>query len=64
VPVLKVGRIAGQFAKPRSSDTEAVGELTLPLVPGPHGERHRDSEDARRPEPDRLLTAYHQARPP
>ncbi len=61
VPVLKVGRIAGQFAKPRSSDTEVVGGLTLPSFRGHMVNDIGPSEDARRPDPTRLLTAYHQA---
>ena len=61
VPVLKVGRIAGQFAKPRSSDTEEVGGLTLPSFRGHMVNDVAPSEDARRPDPTRLLTAYHQA---
>ena len=39
VPVVKVGRIAGQFAKPRSAGTERVGERGAAVVPGPHGQR-------------------------
>ncbi len=61
VPVLKVGRIAGQFAKPRSSDTEEVGGLTLPSFRGHMVNDIAPSDDARRPDPTRLLTAYHQA---
>jgi 3-deoxy-7-phosphoheptulonate synthase len=61
VPVLKVGRIAGQFAKPRSSDTEVVGDLTLPSFRGHMVNDIGPSEEARRPDPTRLLTAYHQA---
>ena len=49
VPVVKVGRIAGQFAKPRSSPTEAVDGVELPGVPRPHRQRrrpHRGGPDA------------------
>ena len=41
VPVVKVGRIAGQFAKPRSAPIERVGDIDLPCVPRPHGQRRR-----------------------
>jgi 3-deoxy-7-phosphoheptulonate synthase len=61
VPVLKVGRIAGQFAKPRSSDTETIGDLVLPSFRGHMVNDIGPSEDARRPDPTRLLTAYNQA---
>ena len=61
VPVLKVGRIAGQFAKPRSSDTEEVGGRTIPSFRGHMVNDIAPSDDARRPDPTRLLTAYHQA---
>jgi 3-deoxy-7-phosphoheptulonate synthase len=61
VPVLKLGRIAGQFAKPRSSPTERVGDLELPAFRG-----HIINDDvpipsARVPDPTRMLTAYHQS---
>ena len=61
VPVLKLGRIAGQFAKPRSAPTEHVGELELPVFRG-----HIINDDvpipaARVPDPRRMLTAYHQS---
>ena len=39
LPVVKVGRIAGQFAKPRSSPTEQVGDAELPVLPRAHGQR-------------------------
>ncbi len=55
MPVLKVGRIAGQYAKPRSSDTDAAG------LPSYRGDMVNDLEataEARRPDPGRLLRAY------
>jgi len=61
VPVLKVGRIAGQFAKPRSSPTEIVGDLELPSFRGHIVNDIAPTADARVPDPQRLLTAYHQA---
>jgi 3-deoxy-7-phosphoheptulonate synthase len=61
VPVVKVGRIAGQFAKPRSSPTETVGGVELPAFRGHLV--HDDAPDpaARVPDPSRLLAAYHQS---
>ena len=61
VPAIKVGRIAGQFAKPRSSATETVGDRVLPSFRG-HMVNGPDFTDAaRRPDPERLLAAYHQS---
>ncbi len=61
VPVVKVGRIAGQFAKPRSSPTERVGEVDLPSFRGHMVNDMAPTADARMADPTRLLTAYHQA---
>lgn len=61
IPLVKVGRIAGQFAKPRSSPTETQGQTELPSFLGQIVNDIRFSEDARRPDPTRLLTAYHRA---
>ncbi|MGA1220266.1 MAG: 3-deoxy-7-phosphoheptulonate synthase, partial [Ilumatobacteraceae bacterium] len=61
VPVVKVGRIAGQFAKPRSSDTEMVGDLELPSFRGHIVNDQTTTEAARQPHPDRLVQAYHQS---
>jgi 3-deoxy-7-phosphoheptulonate synthase len=61
VPVVKVGRIAGQFAKPRSSPTETVGELELPSFRGHIVNDATASEAARIPNPERLVQAYHQS---
>jgi 3-deoxy-7-phosphoheptulonate synthase len=61
VPVVKVGRIAGQFAKPRSSPTEWVGDLELPSFRGHMVNDMAPTADARVADPSRLLTAYHQA---
>jgi 3-deoxy-7-phosphoheptulonate synthase len=61
VPVVKVGRIAGQFAKPRSSPTEHVGDLDLPAFRGHMVNDDAPDLDARRPDPGRLLGAYHQS---
>jgi 3-deoxy-7-phosphoheptulonate synthase len=60
-PVVKVGRIAGQFAKPRSSDTETVGDLTLPSYRGDIINDIAFTPEARTPDPERLLMAYRQS---
>jgi 3-deoxy-7-phosphoheptulonate synthase len=61
VPVVKVGRIAGQFAKPRSSDTEMVGDLEIPSFRGHIVNDATATEAARTPNPERLVQAYHQS---
>ncbi len=58
VPVLKVGRIAGQYAKPRSRDTETRGGTTLPAYRGDAVNALDFSTDARRPDPRRLIEVY------
>ncbi|SVE22677.1 uncharacterized protein METZ01_LOCUS475531, partial [marine metagenome] len=61
VPVVKVGRIAGQFAKPRSSDTETVDGLELPAFRGHIVNDIGFTEGERTADPSRLLTAYNRA---
>jgi 3-deoxy-7-phosphoheptulonate synthase len=61
VPVVKVGRIAGQFAKPRSADTETVGDLKLQSFRGHMVNDDAFEADARRPDPERLVAAYQQS---
>jgi 3-deoxy-7-phosphoheptulonate synthase len=61
VPVVKVGRIAGQFAKPRSSDTERIGDSDLPSFRGHMVNDDAANPEARRPDPARLVAAYHQS---
>ena len=58
MPVIKVGRMAGQFAKPRSSDTETRGEVTLPAYRGDAVNDLAFTPDARRPDPNRLVRVY------
>ena len=60
-PVVKVGRMAGQFAKPRSAPTEAQGDLELPSYRGDIINGIDFNREARTPDPQRLLRAYHQA---
>ena len=61
VPIVKVGRIAGQYGKPRSSATETDGTLTLPAFRGHIVNDIAFSEAARTPDPERLVTAYQQS---
>ena len=58
LPVVKVGRIAGQYAKPRSKDTETRGEVTLPAYRGDAVNGFDFTPQARRPDPDRLTRMY------
>ena len=61
VPVVKVGRIAGQFAKPRSAPFEKIGDLQLPSFRGHIVNDSMPTEAARTPAPDRLVQAYNQS---
>jgi 3-deoxy-7-phosphoheptulonate synthase len=61
VPVIKLGRIAGQFAKPRSSPTELVDDLELPVFRGHIINDDVPTASARVPDPRRMLRAYHQS---
>lgn len=61
LPVIKVGRIAGQFAKPRSSPVERVGDTALPTFRGHAVNDVMFDPEARRADPRRLLRAYHHA---
>jgi len=60
-PVVKVGRLAGQFAKPRSSPVESIDGVELPSYRGDIINAMEFDEGSRRPDPERLLKAYHQA---
>lgn len=61
MPVVKIGRIAGQYAKPRSAPTETVGGATLPSYRGDNINGMDFDEAARTPDPQRLLKAYGQS---
>ncbi|MGB4137452.1 MAG: 3-deoxy-7-phosphoheptulonate synthase class II [Microbacterium sp.] len=61
MPVVKMGRMAGQFAKPRSSDTETRGEVTLPAYRGDIVNGYDFTEGSRQADPARLLQGYHMA---
>ena len=58
LPVVKVGRMAGQFAKPRSNDFETRGEITLPAYRGDAVNGLEFTEKSRTPDPQRLLKVY------
>ncbi|MEM8662908.1 MAG: 3-deoxy-7-phosphoheptulonate synthase class II [Pseudomonadota bacterium] len=60
-PVTKVGRIAGQFAKPRSSDMEKKGDVSLPSYRGDIVNDIAFEEAARIPDPERMESAYRQS---
>lgn len=57
-PVIRVGRFAGQYAKPRSSDNETRDDVTLPAYRGDLVNRKEFNEAARIPDPDLMLRAY------
>ena len=58
IPVVKVGRMAGQFAKPRSNDFETRGDVTLPAYRGDAVNDLEFTEKARTPNPQRLVDVY------
>ncbi len=58
LPVIKVGRMAGQFAKPRSNDTETRNGVTLPAYRGDAVNGLEFTEEARTPDPQRLVKVY------
>ena len=60
-PVVKIGRIAGQFAKPRSAPTETIGGVELPSYRGDIVNDIAFTADGRTPDPVRLLKAYRQS---
>src|SRR5689334_11718422 len=59
VPVVKLGRLAGQYAKPRSSDLETREGVTLPAYRGDAVNGFDFTPEARVPDPQRLIEAYH-----
>jgi 3-deoxy-7-phosphoheptulonate synthase len=61
VPVVKVGRMAGQFAKPRSAPTEVIGGMELPSYRGDIINDLAFTPEARTPDPRKMLQAYTQA---
>ncbi len=61
LPVVKVGRIAGQFTKPRSSPFERIGDLELPSFRGHMVHDDAPTLEARMPDPGRMVEGYHQS---
>lgn len=61
MPIVKIGRIAGQFAKPRSAPTEIRDGVELPSYKGDNINGTEFTAEAREPDPERLKRAYHQA---
>ena len=61
VPVVKIGRIAGQYAKPRSANLETIDGQSLPVFRGDSVNGLEFTEDARTPDPARLVEAYHRS---
>ncbi len=61
MPVVKVGRLAGQFAKPRSAPTETQNGVELPAYRGDIINRMEFAPEARRPDPERMVEAYFRA---
>ena len=61
-PVLRVGRIAGQFAKPRSANVERIGGVDLPVYRGHMVNGPEPDQESRRPDPLRILACYLAAR--
>ena len=61
MPVIRVGRIAGQYAKPRSADTEPRGDVTMPAYRGDNVNRPEFEAGARVPDPTLLLRGYERA---
>jgi 3-deoxy-7-phosphoheptulonate synthase len=60
-PVIKVGRLAGQFAKPRSAPTERQGDVELPSYRGDSVNGIEFTQDARNPDPQRMVQSYNQS---
>lgn len=61
LPVVKIGRVAGQFAKPRSAPTETIDGVELPSYKGDIINGIEFTAEARTPDPERMMKAYHQA---
>jgi 3-deoxy-7-phosphoheptulonate synthase len=61
MPVIKVGRMAGQFAKPRSEPDEVIDGVALPSYRGDIINSEEFTEEARRHNPENMVEAYHQS---
>lgn len=60
-PVIRIGRIAGQYAKPRSNETEVIGGVEYPIFRGDNINGFEADLSQRQPDPERLLKGYHMA---
>jgi len=60
-PIVKVGRLAGQFAKPRSADLETIGDISLPSYRGDMINGVDFTEQSRIPNPERIIQGYNQS---
>ena len=61
IPIIKIGRIAGQFAKPRSSDVEIIDGIELPSYRGDMINDMEFNKTSRQPDPQRLIDGYEQS---
>lgn len=61
IPIIRVGRLAGQYAKPRSNDTEIVNGIEIPIYRGDLVNDFQADENSRQPDPHRLLDGYQKA---
>ncbi len=61
LPIVKVGRLAGQFAKPRSAPDETIDGVTLPSYRGDNINGMEFTPEARRPDPQRMVQSYNQS---
>ncbi len=61
MPIVKMGRMAGQFAKPRSSDEETRGDITLPAYRGDIVNGYDFTPESRTADPRRIIQGYHTA---
>lgn len=61
MPIVKIGRMAGQFAKPRSSNTETQNDYTLPSYRGDIINGYDFTSESRIADPSRMIDAYHQS---
>lgn len=60
-PIIRIGRIAGQYGKPRSNDTEVVDGKDIQVFRGDNVNSYEPDEEARRPRPDRLLRGHNKS---
>lgn len=61
IPLVRIARLAGQYAKPRSNDTETINGVVLPTYRGDLINGYEATEEARKPDPNRLIEGYQRA---